>query len=106
MLGKSHEIVPDMTSRAALTARLLPIALALAGLCTSMLSVILLINAAKLGIFMRMMLGFIGVIFVDSVILSWVAIRIAIAKEDHATLGEKVILLGLALCTGVGLVIA
>jgi len=69
------------------------------------MSITLLINAAKLGIFMRMMLGFIGVVFVDSVILTFVTIRIAIAKEDHATVGEKAVLLALALCTGVGLVV-
>ena len=55
---------------------------------------------------MRMMLGFIGVIFVDSVILSLVAIRIAISEDDHATVGEKLILVGLSIGTGVGLVIA
>lgn len=71
----------------------------------TVLSLILLINAAKLGIFMRMMLGFIGVVFVDSVILSLVAIRIAIGDDDHATAGEKLVLVGLSICTGVGLVI-
>ena len=86
--------------------RILPIALALAGICTTVLSIILLISAAKLGVFMRMMLGFIGVIFVDSVILSLVAIRIAISEDDDATVGEKLILVGLSIGTGVGLVIA
>ncbi|TRZ56704.1 MAG: hypothetical protein D4S02_15010 [Rhodocyclaceae bacterium] len=86
--------------------RFLPIALGLAGFCMTVLSITLLINAAKLGIFMRMMLGFIGVIFVDSVILTFVAIRIAIANEDHATVGEKAVLLALSLCTGIGLVVA
>lgn len=95
-----------MTYRARLSERLLPIALALAGFCTTGLSITLLISAAKLGVFMRMMLGFIGVIFFDSVILMLVAIRIAISKEDQATLGEKVILLGLSLCMGIGLMIA
>lgn len=104
-LWRDHEIQPDMTYRARLSERLLPIALALAGFCTTGLSIILLLNAAKLGIFMRMMLGFIGVIFVDSVILTLVAVRIAVSKEDHATLGEKVVLLGLSLCTGIGLMI-
>lgn len=85
--------------------RLLPIALGLAGFCMIVMSVTLLINAAKLGIFMRMMLGFIGVVFVDSVILTFVAVRIAIASEDHATAGEKAVLLALALCTGVGLAV-
>ena len=85
--------------------RLLPIALGLAGFCMSVMSITLLINAAKLGIFMRMMLGFIGVVFVDSVILTFVTIRIAIAREDHATVGEKAVLLALALCTGVGLAV-
>jgi hypothetical protein len=85
--------------------RLLPIALGLAGFCMIVMSITLLINAAKLGIFMRMMLGFIGVVFVDSVILTFVTIRIAIAREDHATVGEKAVLLALALCTGVGLAV-
>ena len=94
-----------MTSRPLSAERALPIALALAGLCMVILSVTLLINAAKLGIFIRMLLGFIGVIFVDSVILTFVALRIAIAKEDQATVGEKAVLLALSLCTGIGLVV-
>ena len=98
--------MPAVANRANPAERLLPIALALAGLCMTALSVMLLINAAKLGLFMRMMLGFIGVIFVDSLILTFVAIRIAIANEDHATVGEKAVLLALSLCTGVGLVVA
>jgi len=99
------EFEPDMTYRARPSERLLPIALALAGFCMTGLSIILLLNAAKLGVFMRMMLGFIGVIFVDSVILTLVAVRIAVSREDHATMGEKVVLLGLSLCTGIGLMI-
>lgn len=94
-----------MTYRAGISGRILPTALAFAGICMTALSIVLLINAVKLGIFMRMMLGFIGVVFVDSVILSFVAIRIAISKEDNATVGEKAVLLALSLCTGIGLVI-
>ena len=94
-----------MTYRANLSERILPIALAFVGLCMTASSLVLLFNAAKLGVFLHMMLGFIGVIFVDSVILSFVAIRIAVGKGDAATIGEKVVLLALSLCTGTGLVI-
>lgn len=106
MADQSTELGPAKKDRSGLSVRILPIALALAGLCMTGLAVMLLVSAAKLGIFMRMMLGFIGVIFVDSVILTFVAIRIALAEEDDATVGEKVVLLCLSIGTAVGLVIA
>lgn len=95
-----------MSNRASLAEQILPIAVAIAGVCMTALSISLLISSARLGDFMHKMLGFIGVIFVNSLILSFVAIRIAISKEDEATPGEKVFILGLSLCTGTALVIA
>ena len=106
MIDHSAQYDPHMTSSASLTQRILPLVLAVAGLCATALSITLLFNALKLGVFMRMMLGFIGVIFVDSVILTLVAIRIAISQEDDATVGEKVVLLGVSICAGIGLVIS
>lgn len=94
-----------MTTQTGLSARILPIGLSLAGICMTVLAVGLLISAAKLGVFMRMMLGFIGVIFVNSVILSLVALRLAISNRDDAAVPEKVILVGLSVCTGIGLLI-
>ena len=69
-------------------------------------SLSLLIKAASLGIFLRQLLGFIGVIFVNSVILSYVALRISFSKNRDATLGEKVFVMALSVCTGVSLMIA
>lgn len=59
-----------------------------------------------LGAFLHQMLGFIGVIFVNSVILTVVAIRVAVSKGNDATRGEKAFLLGLSLCMGSSLAVA
>lgn len=86
--------------------RILPAALALAGVSMTVLSIMFLINAARLGIFMHEMLGVMGVIFVNSVILSVVAIYILAGKDNDATAGDKVVLLVLCLFTAIGLAIA
>lgn len=95
-----------MTHATSVSERILPIALAIAGVCMTALSSGLLLNAAKLGLFMHMLLGLIGVNFVNSVILSGVAIRITISEEADATIGEKLVLVGVLICTGVGLTVA
>lgn len=86
--------------------RFLPAALSLAGICMTILSVMLLINAAKIGVFMRMLLGLIGVVFVDSLILAFVATRIALGMRGEVSAGEKAVLLILSLSMGIGLIVS
>lgn len=95
-----------MTPSSSLSDRALPIIVSLAGVCMALVSLSLLIKAASLGVFLRQLLGFIGVIFVNSVILSYVALRISFSKHHDATLGEKIFVMALSVCTGVSLVIA
>ncbi|MBI5920816.1 MAG: hypothetical protein HY847_04100 [Betaproteobacteria bacterium] len=95
-----------MTPSTSLSDRALPIMVSIAGVCMALLSLGLLIKAASLGVFLRQLLGFIGVIFVNSVILSYVALRISFSSNRDATLGEKIFVMVLSLCTGVSLAIA
>jgi len=95
-----------MSSSPSLSDRALPIMVSMAGICMTLLSLSLLIKAASLGVFLRQLLGFIGVIFVNSVILSYVALRISFSKNRDATLGEKVFVMALSVGTGVSLMIA
>jgi len=95
-----------MTPSSSLSDRALPVIVSMAGVCMILASLSLLIKAASLGIFLRQLLGFIGVIFVNSVILSYVALRISFSKNRDATLGEKVFVMALSVCTGVSLMIA
>jgi hypothetical protein len=95
-----------ITYRAGYSERLLPVAVALIGLCMTALSSRLLIDAGRLGLFIHEMLGFIGVIFVNSLILSFVAIRKTVSDDPATSKAERIILLGLSACTGVALAIA
>ncbi|MCX7177678.1 MAG: hypothetical protein NTX56_02570 [Proteobacteria bacterium] len=97
---------PEISDRVDISERILPIAVALAGVCMTALSVKLLLDAAQLGVFLHEMLGFIGVIFVNSVVLTFVAIRMTLSSEREATQAEKVVLLCLALCMAASLVAA
>lgn len=95
-----------MAFRSAIADKFLPLIIAVAGVCMTLLAVFLLISAARLGFFMNKLLGFLGVLFVNSAILSFVAIRMAINQDNHSTTGEKIFVVACSLFTGAALVAA
>lgn len=105
MIATIDQRGPAMPNRLTLAGKVLPVSAAIAGLLMTGVAAKLLIDAAGLGILVKRMMGFMGVICFNSVVLSIVAIRIALRKDDEITQPERIFLFGLSLCMGASLTV-